>query len=881
MISVDQNKRRNTARSYIKLAKAMIKETRIEAASDLLAIARDLNPNDREAIALTADVYYRLNQSEKARVLWTKLAADASTEELIKFRIFKRLAHDAFLRGANHDAAEYLASHLRIDPLDDRSSNRLLVLRLAEAPVSLVSQVADKHFEAFGRPSLSDLALAIYVERYNNPDLAATKICAATDLFVGQRDLAHLAADALEEMGYGTELVGFLEKSEQLFPEDERFLQRRVRALVASGANSRLVEQAADSLVQRSGGTVRASIRKMQMLASVRNWAAVVGEAEALMEKGIFDVSASIMAIRGYIWLERTEKADDLLFRCTQELSSGNIEDQIKLSRLEIAANRPDLAVNRLAAVYKAQSSRARARAEYAKALALIGDYASSWTIFSDNLNHATDNLVVRKIAARCAAALDLVPDPLARFPDALFEEALKIRRVSAETLGDDVVVICTSTLAAGGAERQVALTASHVANRRGPSGARTVLLARDLSPARGNAVMLGLAQSAYLEIKDMANSDHVEVFRMLCTRKEVDRRVLKLIGAFPDDLFRDIVKLYANFLELRPRVVHLWQDGRISVGAVAAVLAGVPRIIASVRNVAPLETDRRRFRPFLAALYPALGRHPDIVITANSVAGAADYERVYNLKPGSIIVLRNGIDREEICARAPSSTVEEVRTTLNLPEGARLVGGVFRLAPAKRPGLWLDVALRVLAQEPNVYFVIIGDGVLRDQLEAISCSTALSNRLIFAGSRTPVEPWIAAMDLMLLVSEVEGVPNVVLEAASLGVPVVATDAGGTAEAILDGKTGTLVTNDHPDELASAVCAYLLDNAKLESARQLGPRFIAERFGMKRMVDDTIHIYNHDEPRSVLATTSTDVRLLRRWLAWMRNGFHLKLRPRA
>ena len=104
-------------------------------------------------------------------------------------------------------------------------------------------------------------------------------------------------------------------------------------------------------------------------------------------------------------------------------------------------------------------------------------------------------------------------------------------------------------------------------------------------------------------------------------------------------------------------------------------------------------------------------------------------------------------------------------------------------IAPAKRPHLWLDVAERVAAAVPRSRFVIVGDGALRAELQARIDGSGLGDRITLAGRQNPVEPWIAAMDTMLLASEVEGLPNVLLEAQALGVPVVTTDAGGSGEA--------------------------------------------------------------------------------------------------
>lgn len=839
--SPEQKKREETARAYLRAARELIKGGKPDKAGMVLQIARDLSPADLEIRSALGDAYSRLGQSDDAKAIWTAISQEAPAAELSKLRTFQRLAREAIGRGALYEAVVHLSNHLRLDRTDDTSSNQLLLLRLSGLPSAQCREIIDSHVAEFGRPSLLDLVLAIFVDRYGDPDGAAALICAKPELFTGHRDLAIAAADALDDMGQSGAALEFLAALERMFAGDGRFVQKRVRALAASGADKSLIVQAANGLVQNGTDDLRDRVRKMRLLASIRNWSAVVDEGEALFRAGAFDVEAAALVLRGYARLERDEEIEVLLARSEKELAGGGIADQIALARIEIAASRPDLAAARLAPIYRGKTARAAARADYAVAVASTGDYASAWLMLSDSLNFDAKNAGLRRLAARCGAAMDFAPDPRARFPDALFEDALRVRDHVRTFEPEDEVIICTSNLAAGGAERQVALTASHVANRRGPAS-RTRLIGRDLS-APGHDVMLGLARSPHLQIEDMAEVDPAMVFRTLCADRDVSRRDLKLIAAFPDDLFREIIRLYARFRVLRPRVVHLWQDGRISAGSVAAVLAGVPRIVASIRNVAPREGDRRRFRPYLGRLYRALGDRPDVLLTANAAAGAADYERAYGLRPDSIKVLRNGVQGDLIRNRASPEAVNAVRAHLGVPEGSRLIGGVFRLAPAKRPDLWLQIARRVAEREPNARFVVVGAGVLREELEALSDSYCLHDKLVFAGSKNPVEPWIAAMDLMLLVSEVEGLPNVVLEAQALGVPVVATDAGGTGEAILDGVTGRLVLEHTAEALSLAVCEFLQDTVRLSDARRLGPGFIDERFGLERMIDETMTIY--------------------------------------
>jgi glycosyltransferase involved in cell wall biosynthesis len=98
-------------------------------------------------------------------------------------------------------------------------------------------------------------------------------------------------------------------------------------------------------------------------------------------------------------------------------------------------------------------------------------------------------------------------------------------------------------------------------------------------------------------------------------------------------------------------------------------------------------------------------------------------------------------------------------------------------------------------------------------------------------------------MDVFVLTSQSESLPNVLLEAQACGVPVVATRAGGSPEAIDHRHTGWIVDEDNPSAIAEQIVATLNDRSFCERARVSGPRFVAARFGLDRMIEETLQLY--------------------------------------
>ena len=153
------------------------------------------------------------------------------------------------------------------------------------------------------------------------------------------------------------------------------------------------------------------------------------------------------------------------------------------------------------------------------------------------------------------------------------------------------------------------------------------------------------------------------------------------------------------------------------------------------------------------------------------------------------------------------------MRARLGIPVDAPVIGGVFRLYPEKRPLLWIEVARHVARSHPEAWFVMVGQGILKREIEQTARRFGIVERLLLPGVVDNVLPMMRAFDVFLLTSFGEGLPNVVLEAQSAGLPVVATNAGGVVEAVQPGVTGWIVDSPNAELLAERVTA-LLDQSR-------------------------------------------------------------------
>jgi glycosyltransferase involved in cell wall biosynthesis len=167
----------------------------------------------------------------------------------------------------------------------------------------------------------------------------------------------------------------------------------------------------------------------------------------------------------------------------------------------------------------------------------------------------------------------------------------------------------------------------------------------------------------------------------------------------------------------------------------------------------------------------------------------------------------------------------------------------VGRLVKEKGLQFLMEAFKEVLRVFPKTYLLIVGDGVLRNNLEQLTFSLGLQDRVVFTGMRRDLDEIYRSIDIFVLSSVFESFGNVALEAASYGKPVIATRVGGLPEAVLDGQTGILVPPANIVELASAMIEMLGNREKAVKMGQAGRERIRECFLPERVANDVEQVY--------------------------------------
>lgn len=418
----------------------------------------------------------------------------------------------------------------------------------------------------------------------------------------------------------------------------------------------------------------------------------------------------------------------------------------------------------------------------------------------------------------------------------AYFRELLARARASARQHSYEPVagriLLVNAGLAAGGAERQVVNTLTGL-KARGYSDSG--LLGEYLHRSPEVDFYVPHVQAAGIMADPVSTSIRIAEHGFGSVTGPLGESLAQIPGAMAEE----ILNLVLDFRTRRPAVVHAWQDSTSIKAGIAAVIAGVPRIVLGSRNVIPVNFGY--YQKYMRCAYQALAQVASITFLNNSDAGAADYCRWLALPRERYHVVRNGVDLSAF-KRIGEDKARAYRTSLGIPGNAPVAGSVFRFWAEKRPLLWLESAREIGRQVSDAHFLLIGEGPMRGEMEVFVRAAGLEGRVHLPGARGDVATPMSAMDVFMLTSEFEGTPNVVLEAQWLGLPVVATDAGGTREAIAEGDTGWCCPAES-EIIAGRVSALLADTSARERVRQAGPRFIDERFGMAQMIDQTLGLY--------------------------------------
>lgn len=315
------------------------------------------------------------------------------------------------------------------------------------------------------------------------------------------------------------------------------------------------------------------------------------------------------------------------------------------------------------------------------------------------------------------------------------------------------------------------------------------------------------------------------------------------------------LIHKYDPFVFLRLfRLIHTGRYDVIQVHGWPAVFF-VSLLSLVIRRPAYLLTEHsvtnRRRRLGLKLLDRFIYSRFQAISAVSQAAVTALAAWLPEVKP-RITMIHNGLDASRLRGQSKSRAI--MRAELDIDENVPLIITAGTLDHHKG----LDVLLHALpqflsllaeaddnrfpVQQPPIVLVA-GDGILRKSLEELAAALGLTERVRFIGYRDDLPVLMSAADLFVLSSRWEGCPMAVLEAMTLGVPIVATGVGGVPELVLHNETGLVVAPENPNEMAVAMFDLLSNPEKAYCLARAGQDRLAKCFSVQRSADCLAKVY--------------------------------------
>jgi glycosyltransferase involved in cell wall biosynthesis len=290
--------------------------------------------------------------------------------------------------------------------------------------------------------------------------------------------------------------------------------------------------------------------------------------------------------------------------------------------------------------------------------------------------------------------------------------------------------------------------------------------------------------------------------------------------------------------------VVHTHSSKAGIIGRVAAKAASVPVIVHTQHGLAFHEYQSAWKNKLYVALERVCAPMTDTIVSVSARIGEAAVAQGIGRRDQHVTIF-SGIDLDVFLSVRDRLTVADAKRRAGIPPDALVVGKIARLFELKGHEQFLPAAAEIARQVPGTYFLLVGDGPLRDHIAAEALKLGIRDRLVMVGRVPPeaVPEYIQAMDVVVHTSLREGIARVLPQAGAVGKPVVTFDLDGAPEVIRDGVSGFLVPPVDIAGIAERTVELLRDPARRAVFGESGRRFAAEHFSVERMVSRIDNLY--------------------------------------
>ena len=268
------------------------------------------------------------------------------------------------------------------------------------------------------------------------------------------------------------------------------------------------------------------------------------------------------------------------------------------------------------------------------------------------------------------------------------------------------------------------------------------------------------------------------------------------------------VYKLFNFFRKEKFDLIHVHSPVASLVGRLAAWLSGIPVIIYTAHGFY-FHDEMPIFKKWIYILLEIIAGKITTFLFTQSVEDCETAIKLGIVKAEKVLAIGNGVNVKRFDPLKYGDQLE-LKSALGIPEDAFIVGMISRLVKEKGIVEFIEAAKQLHLNNPNLYFLLIGDRLASDHAEKVtvtlkSAKHKLGNNLVLTGMREDIPQLLSIMNVYCLPSWREGMPRTIIEAMMMQKPVVATDIRGSREEVELNKTGLLVPIRNSKKLASAI----------------------------------------------------------------------------
>ena len=340
------------------------------------------------------------------------------------------------------------------------------------------------------------------------------------------------------------------------------------------------------------------------------------------------------------------------------------------------------------------------------------------------------------------------------------------------------------------------------------------VMLVKHLDSSRFEPIVCSLSENAPLaaELRD-ANVE-----------------VIILAQKMRPDLTR-FYRIFKIVIQIKPDLIHSYMFVANTWARLVGLVTNVP-VIVSVRSS---ETSKPLWMRVIDRLLAPFSR----LMIANSFAGADLAIRRREIAPSRVIVIYNGFDQEEF-----SNVLKtDIRSEFDIGHDRFLIGVIGRFEQPKGHEVFFRSFSQVTKKNPRLHVICVGDGPLKSQLLNLVEKLDINMQVIFTGVRKDIFNFLSSIDMLVIPSYREGLPNVLVESLWSGCPIIASGVGDIPELIINEENGLLVEPGDVNDLSNSIERMVLDGALRRKFIFQGRKMVDKKISLGGMVQATQEVY--------------------------------------